>query len=345
MILPFGFCPEQPERQQNLAHVLQGLREDLAYPNYRIVVTELGLEATQRLMAKEFGAEYIFAAESGEFSPGRAMNVGFLGRDSAADLVYFHQADFLVAPDVLGEGVGKLTDLGCPFVYPYWGEIHLSRPVSGAVRSGLIPATALVEVFKAAVGRWRMRDEPAARQEDLSHSEIIPDELDIAETAAWLPADLSRALIESGYEELWGLDDREYAPYSWRPGISAASRLCRVSAGPRASAAYLCTDAAFRRVGGIPELPGWGYEDLMFWRTVQAFHPYESDRRGISLQGEPITLGYPLLHLWHPVGGRPAYYEATRRNEERYLEFAALDSAGRRARVRPLPPSAAVPTV
>jgi hypothetical protein len=315
--------------------VLWGLRHLLTYPEYRVILAELGDRPTQRKTARELDAEYVFTRSDAEFSPGRAMNVGFLHRPHPQPLVYFHQADFAVRADVLDESAGLQESLGCPFVYPYWGEIHLSRLVSDAVRANPACQSALLRRIAPSIVRWRA--EPSiATAPPVEYDEVLPQAMDIEAIRDVLP-DLSwSAIADAPADVLWGVDDRHYAPYRWKPSDSFSSRIWRISGGPRASAGYLCTDAAFRSVGGIPELPGWGYEDLLFWLTVQAFYPYSDDRRSIYFNSNPITLDIPFVHLWHPVGGRANYYAATRSNESLYHSFRALNHQQRRATVTSL---------
>lgn len=337
VIVPYGHSPSQAEREENLLHVLHSLQSDLEYPNRRVILAELGERPTQRSLARCLSADYVFTRSDEEFSPGRAMNAGFLGRRRPAGLVYFHQADFLVAPDVLERAVERMRRLDCPFVYPYWGEVHLSRMMSEAVRRFAVPPEQLFDILQLSVARWRTGREPVRTASD-SYDEVTLSTNELAALVSSLPAARRQEITQAGQVQLWGSDDRSYAPYRWHPQDGLAARLCRISAGPRASAAYLCSDAAFRNAGGVPELPGWGYEDLMFWYTVQAFHPYAGDRRGITFRDRSVTMDYPLIHLWHPVGGRPDYYAATQKNERIFHEFRALDSGRRRAAVRALEP-------
>jgi hypothetical protein len=338
VIVPFGHSPGHPERRENMLHVARMLRDDLAYGNYRVILAELGRSPTQRSTADELGIEYIFTEHDGEFSPGKAMNAGFLGREEPRELVYFHQADFLVHADVLRRSVDHLRELNSPFIYPYWGEIHLSKPVSAALRAGIVSSAELSAAFLERVPRWRRLWAHGRRAVVTSAYDEIPvhDE-DLLALRPTLGIQLLRDLADAGREELWGDDDRAYAPYRWPDSDSEGSRICRISGGPRASAAYLCTDEAFRQVGGVPELKGWGYEDLIFWLTVQGFHPYAADREGVTYNGKPVTLGYPFLHLWHPVSGRHGYYAATRENEQRFRAFQRLSFEQRRFCATPLP--------
>jgi hypothetical protein len=321
-----------------MLHVLKMLRAGLEYPDYRVILAELGSSPTQELAASEIGAEYVFTRHDGEFSPGEAMNAGFLGRVNPRDLVYFHQADFLVHPHVLRSCVDLLHELDSPFVYPYWGEIHLSRPVSAALRSGRISSSAVAAAFLQLVPGWRAawaRGRQTASP--TAYDEIPLSGVDLLAVRSALGTQVSLELAVADWHELWGSDDRGYAPYRWSQVDSDGARVCRISGGPRASAAYLCTDDAFRQVGGVPQLKGWGYEDLIFWLTVQGFHPYTADRGGITYKSKPVTLGYPFLHLWHPVSGRRGYYATTRENEDRFNAFQALSCEERRASATPLP--------
>ncbi|MEV0370585.1 hypothetical protein AB0I10_12250 [Streptomyces sp. NPDC050636] len=302
-----------------------------------MLLAELGKQATQRDLARNLGTDYVFTSSDEEFSPGRAMNRGFLSRRYPADLVYFHQADFLVAPDVLDRAVQLMLQLDCPFVYPYWGEVHLSRMMSEAVRCSAVQPGQLFDVLQRCVARRRtIHGSEQAASDAYDEVALSSDELESLVNS--LPANLRRDITEADHVRLWGSDDRSYAPYRWRPEETLAASLCRISGGPRASAAYLCSDAAFRQAGGVPELPGWGYEDLIFWHTVQAFHPYTGDRSGISFKESVITMNYPLIHLWHPVSGRPDYYAATERNERIFHEFHGRTAEEQRAGVRALPP-------
>ncbi|MET7715604.1 hypothetical protein [Streptomyces sp. NPDC005407] len=336
VIVPYGHSPSQPDRQKNLQQVLEGLQNDLEYKNYRVLLAELGPQATQRGLARSLDTDYVFTSSDEEFSPGRAMNAGFLGRQHPADLVYFHQADFLVAPDVLDRAVQLMLQLDCPFVYPYWGEVHLSRMMSEAVRCSAVQPGQLFDVLQRCVAQRRI-GQGSGRAASDAYDEVALSNDELESLLSSLPACLRREITEADQVRLWGADDRSYAPYRWRPEETLAARLCRISGGPRASAAYLCSDAAFRQAGGVPELPGWGYEDLIFWHTVQAFHPYTGDRRGISFNESAITMNYPLIHLWHPVSERPDYYAATETNERIFHEFRALTTDQQRAGVRALP--------
>ncbi|MDN3025647.1 hypothetical protein [Streptomyces sp. S.PB5] len=337
VIVPYGHSPNQPERQANLQQVLESLQNDLEYENFRVILAELGPRETQRALARSLGADYVFTNSDEEFSPGRAMNAGFLSRQQPADLVYFHQADFLVARDVLDRAVQVKLRLECPFVYPYWGEVHLSRIVSEAVRRAVVQPGQLFDVLQRCVADRRAAEGSEQAASD-AYDEVTLSNDELESLVAVLPAGLRREITEADQLRLWGADDRSYAPYRWRPEETLAARLCRISGGPRASAAYLCSDAAFRQAGGVPELPGWGYEDLIFWHTVQAFHPYSGDRRGISFKESAVTIDYPLIHLWHPVSGRPDYYAATAKNERIFHEFRSLAAHEQRAGVRALPP-------
>lgn len=337
VIVPYGHSPSQPERQENLQHVLESLQNDLEYKNYRVILAELGPQATQQTLARSLTTDYVFSSSDEEFSPGRAMNTGFLSRQHPADLVYFHQADFLVAPDVLDRAAQLMLRLDCPFVYPYWGEVHLSRMMSEAVRCSAVQPGQLFDVLQRCVAQRRASQGPEQAASD-AYDEVALSNDELESLVSSLPASLRQEITEADQVRLWGADDRSYAPYRWRPEETLAARLCRISGGPRASAAYLCSDAAFRQAGGVPELPGWGYEDLIFWHTVQAFHPYTGDRSGISFKESTITMNYPLIHLWHPVSGRPDYYAATEKNELIFHEFRALTTHQQRAEVRALPP-------
>ncbi|WP_172387252.1 hypothetical protein [Streptomyces sp. MNP-20] len=301
------------------------------------MLAELGRKATQRGLARSLGTDYVFTGSEAEFSPGRAMNAGFLNRRHPADLVYFHQADFLVASDVLEHAVQLMLQLNCPFVYPYWGEVHLSRLVSEAVRRSAVQPAKLFEVLQRCVAQRRAVRGPEQAASD-AYDEVSLSIDEVAAFVSSLPARIRQEIAEADQVRLWGSDDRSYAPYRWRPEESPAARLCRISGGPRASAAYLCSDTAFRHAGGVPELPGWGYEDLIFWHTIQALHPYKGDRSGISFKGSAVTMNYPLIHLWHPVSGRPSYYSATEKNERIFHQFRALTADQKRASVTPLPP-------
>lgn len=336
VIVPYGHSPSQPERQENLQQVLENLQSNLEYENFRVILAELGPRETQRALAHSLETDYVFSSSDDEFSPGRAMNAGFLGRRHPADLVYFHQADFLVARDVLDRAVQVMLRLECPFVYPYWGEVHLSRMMSEAVRCSVVRPGQLFDVLQPCVAS-RRTDQGSEQATSDAYDEVTLSNGELESLVAVLPAGLRREIIEADQVRLWGADDRSYAPYRWRPEETVAARLCRISGGPRASAAYLCSDAAFRQAGGVPELPGWGYEDLIFWHTVQAFHPYSGDRRGISFKESAITMNYPLIHLWHPVSGRPDYYAATPKNEQIFHEFRSLTPHAQRTGVRALP--------
>ncbi len=337
VIVPYGHSPGQPERQENLQQVLASLQNNLEYKNCRVVLAELGSRATQQDLARSLKADYVFTRSDEEFSPGRAMNAGFLSRQHPADLVYFHQADFLVAPDVLDRAVQLMLRLDCPFVYPYWGEVHLSRMMSEAVRCSVVEPGQVFDVLQRCVAH-RRASQGAGQAASDAYDEVALNNDELESLVSSLPASLRQEIIEADQVRLWGADDRSYAPYRWVAKGTLAARLCRISGGPRASAAYLCSDAAFRQAGGVPELPGWGYEDLIFWHTVQAFHPYTGDRNGISFEDSTITMNYPLIHLWHPISGRPDYYAATEQNERIFHEFRTLTTDQRRAAVRPLPP-------
>ncbi|MFF1816194.1 hypothetical protein ACFVWG_02800 [Kribbella sp. NPDC058245] len=337
VLVPFGEAPAHPERTQNLIRVLTDLCATLDYPNYRVSLVEISARPSQQRLADELGAGYVFARRDGEFSPGRAMNLGVVERSRPAELIYFHQTDFLVGPDVLSRAVDQLQRLDCPFVFPYWGEIHLSAPVSTAIRRAELDPVDLLARFRRLVGSWRTETPPAQGPQATGHDEVVLTSGEYEYVTRSFPSTLKKTLHEAAQVDLWGVDDRPYAPYRWTPSTDRGAEVCRISRGPRASAAYLCTDQAFRRAGGVPELPGWGFEDLMFWQLIQAFHPYAADRAAISYDGTAVTLGDPLLHLWHPVSGSSGYYAATAENQKAFNHLAALDATQIRQQATPLP--------
>lgn len=231
VIVPYGHSPNQPERQANLQQVLESLQNDLEYENFRVILAELGPRETQRALARSLGADYVFTNSDEEFSPGRAMNAGFLSRQQPADLVYFHQADFLVARDVLDRAVQVKLRLECPFVYPYWGEVHLSRIVSEAVRRAVVQPGQLFDVLQRCVADRRAAEGSEQAASD-AYDEVTLSNDELESLVAVLPAGLRREITEADQLRLWGADDRSYAPYRWRPEETLAARLCRISGGP-----------------------------------------------------------------------------------------------------------------
>jgi hypothetical protein len=337
MIVPFGDVPNQAERSQNLHTVIRDYLRRLDYPHYRIVLVESGANPTQRDFANVYCDEYVFVEDGAEFSVGRTQNAGFLRRSRKAELVYFHQADFLAPPGILKTALALMRKLECPFVYPYWGEIHLSRTVSAGVRKGIIDGARLVATFSAIVAEIRAgADSHTGFGESSDYREVHLAPAQLRSLARLLPAELA-AEPAVRHERAWGTDDRAYAPYRWADSQRPGTAWCRISPGPRASAGYLCTDAAFRRVGGVVELPGWGYEDLLTWLNVQACYDYRADTYAVHYRTTAISRDIPLVHLWHPVGQRPAFYAHTADNEAEYRKARARSPAQRRRAIRPLP--------
>lgn len=337
VIVPFGDAPAQPERAANLHTVLTRYLDRIDYPSYRVVLVEVGPRATQADLAASKGWVHLYVESAAEFSPAFAQNYGFLNRPDPVELVYFHQADFVAEPAVLRRAVELMRRFDAPFVYPYWGEIHLSRLVSEAVRSGDVDGVGLYRLFSRVVSGVRADGSLVGPGEAAAHREVAvpPEVLELLH--AELPAPLRRELAAADEAEVWGIDDRGYAPYRWTPSDQPSARICRISAGPRASAAYLCRDDAFRRIGGVPQMPGWGYEDLTAWLNVQSCWPYHADAIAVYFDGAPMSQDMPLVHLWHPVGQRAGYYRHTEENEKRYRELLAMTPSERRELMTPLP--------
>lgn len=339
VVVPYGDASDQVERRENLHVVIERCLSRQDHGAYGVTIVEMGPDATQRTWAAARGVGYVHVQRS-SFSVGAAQNAGFLDeRIRRGSRVYFHQADFVIPPEVLSRVSAAAEAVAAPFLYPYWGEVHLSRPLSTAVRRAEVDIDTLYAAVRAVIrsARERLRSDGAARSSLDGHVVIRFTDEETAAVLDAVPAHLYERWRRLSDVDAWGTDERSYAPFRWpATEATALSTLVRASAGPRASAAYLCTDEAYRAVGGVPELVGWGYEDLSAWLAVQAVYGYRADLHAVRWGEREITLDLPLVHLWHPVSGQAVYYAKTVTNEAYYRRLARLGVDQRRRLIRPL---------
>ena len=341
VIVPYGYNPSQPQREEVLHFITEKCLHKQSYKNIKLVLVECSPDPSQKTYVKNNFDDYLFIPQiHGPFSVGQVQNLA-VAKLNPQSLFYIHLPDFLLPYDSIEKSLALMSKTDAPCIFPFYGAVSLTKPVTEGILSENIDWRKLLESISKITTSKSFKNNRNLIKHPRNPNRVQLSKKQIDSIDSVLPEKYrSEYLIQNNNDkDLWGdSSNQQFNFYGTFKSPGNDEALGNFRTGPRAKPSYLCLTNKFVEVGGTTvSRKGWNCEDLWFWEKLRTVDTnYVIDKRGIYYRKTKLSGRYPVAHLWHNISAKLDYYKNATKSISEFRKFALLSKKEKLQGIKPL---------